>query len=329
MGDDREDRATGRFNCTPEERAVFEAGIKLATIYHQFVGTPFCKRSVHDLEKSIQSAIETQPYVESARVRIVRDGGDKSDEYTYSSLDGDSIDAVVTIRIGDVRAVAEMRYDDELKYPLMYVSSVGRVRRLDIDCFYTIQPLPVMGDATLVNNIKIGITGLPISGKTYALRHVIEMLGEKDVKIGGMIDEKIMDGRRATGMKVTNIQTGESVVFASPEIESKITVGSLGVDLSLFESVAIEAIKTACETCDLIVIDEVGKVEVESEAFVDAVKDALDEDKPMIITLHKKSRNPLLQDIRRRDDVRILEITPTNRNLLPYKIMTLMTGEAQ
>lgn len=181
----------------------------------------------------------------------------------------------------------------------------------------------------MVNNIKIGITGLPNSGKTYALRHVIEMLSKKNVEIGGMIDEKIKEGRRSTGMKVTNIATGEFVEFANPEIESKITIGSLGVDLSLFESIAIEAIKDACENCDVIVIDEIGKVEVESKAFVDVVKDALDEDKPMIITLHKKSRNPLLQDIRRRDDVRILDITPTNRNLLPYKIMTLMTGEPQ
>jgi nucleoside-triphosphatase len=53
----------------------------------------------------------------------------------------------------------------------------------------------------------------------------------------------------------------------------------------------------------------------------------LDVEKPMLLTLHKKSRNPLLQDIRRRDDVRILEVTPINRNLLPYKIMKLMKGE--
>ena len=69
-------------------------------------------------------------------------------------------------------------------------------------------------------------------------------------------------------------------------------------------------------------------MEVESESFIEAVKEALDADKPMIITLHKKSRNPLLQDIRRRDDVRILEVTPTNRNILPFKIVKLMNGES-
>lgn len=179
----------------------------------------------------------------------------------------------------------------------------------------------------MVNNIKIGITGLPGAGKTYILKHVTRMLSDQNVTIGGMIDEKTSDGRHSTGMTVTNIRTGESAVFAIPGFESKVTLGNLGVDLSLFESVAIEAIKTACEECDLIVIDEVGRVEVESRAFVDAVNDALDVDKPMIITLHKKSRNPLLQDIRRRDDVRILEVTPTNRNLLPHKIMALMNGE--
>ena len=177
------------------------------------------------------------------------------------------------------------------------------------------------------NDIKIGITGLPGSGKTYALLRVIEMLKEEGVTIGGMIDEPLTDGRHKTGFIVKNILTGESQIFASAEIESKIMVGKIGVDLSKFEEIGITAIKDACEKCDIIVIDEVGKIEVESPAFIEAVKEALDVDKPMILTLHKKSRNPLLQDIRRRDDVRILEVTPTNRNLLPYKIIRLMNGE--
>ena len=105
-------------------------------------------------------------------------------------------------------------------------------------------------------------------------------------------------------------------------------VGKIGVDLSKLEEIGVKAIRDACQKCDIIVIDEVGKMEVESQLFIDAVKEALDADKPMIITLHKKSRNPLLQDIRRRDDVRILEVTPTNRNILPYKIVRLMSGES-
>ena len=73
-----------------------------------------------------------------------------------------------------------------------------------------------------------------------------------------------------------------------------------------------------------MVIDEIGKFTVESEGFVNAVRIALQNDPPSLLTLHKKSRHPLLQDIRRRDDARILEVTPVNRALLPYKIHKLM-----
>ncbi len=191
------------------------------------------------------------------------------------------------------------------------------------------EPVVVLAGVSMITDIKIGITGLPGAGKTYALLRVIEMLqNDEELAIGGMIDEPIGDGRHKTGFTVRDLATGDTAVFASTEIESKIMVGKIGVDLSKLEEIGVKAIREACEKCDIIVIDEVGKMEVESQLFIDAVKDALDADKPMIITLHKKSRNPLLQDIRRRDDVRILEVTPTNRNLLPYKIVKLMNGES-
>lgn len=179
----------------------------------------------------------------------------------------------------------------------------------------------------MISDIKIGITGLPGAGKTTALLRVIDMLKAEEMTIGGMINEPIMDGRHTVGFTTRNLLTGEKETFASTEIESKIMIGKIGVNIDVLEKVGVKAIQDACEQCDIIVIDEVGKAEVESELFSQVVKDALDIDKPMILTLHKKSRNPLLQDIRRRDDVRILEVTPTNRNLLPYKIVRLMNGE--
>src|SRR3989304_7583630 len=175
--------------------------------------------------------------------------------------------------------------------------------------------------------LKIGITGLPGAGKTYALLKVIEMLESDGQKVGGMITEPIGKRNRREGFYVRDWATKEKRVFASREIESKTMVGRYGVDISALEEVGVNALRHATENSDVIVIDEVGKMEVESPNFVQAVKDALDADKPLILTLHKKSRNPLLQDIRRRDDARILEGTQVNRNLLPYKIVKLMKGE--
>ena len=175
--------------------------------------------------------------------------------------------------------------------------------------------------------MKIGITGLPGAGKTHALLKVIEMLEAEEMTVGGMITQPIIEEKKRTGFHVIDWQTKEKAVLAHVDIQSKFMVGKFGVDLNALEKVGVESLNKAVQESDVIVIDEVGRMEVESPSFVKAVKDALEVDKPIILTLHKKSRNPLLQDIRRRDDVRILEVTPINRNLLPYKIMKLMKGE--
>ncbi|MDO5861769.1 MAG: dihydroneopterin aldolase family protein [Thermoplasmata archaeon] len=123
---DRETAASSRFACGDRDRALFEAGIKMGTLYHQFVGIPVSVRSVSDLESVMADAIKVQPYVEDARVDIKRDSLPRGgDEYSYSSLTGEMIDAVITVRVGAARVVAEIRYDPELQYPLMYVSSIS------------------------------------------------------------------------------------------------------------------------------------------------------------------------------------------------------------
>jgi len=175
--------------------------------------------------------------------------------------------------------------------------------------------------------VKIGITGLPESGKTFTLLKVIEMLADENTTIGGMITKPIFRKGKKTGFEVLNWMTKEKAVMAKLDPEAPTGEVIFIVDKDVLENIGVKAINQASEGADIIIIDEVGRLEVESEIFVNAVKEALDTDKPLILTLHKKSRNPLLQDIRRRDDVRILEVTPINRNLLPYKIMRLMSGE--
>tara|TARA_B100001115_G_C15804422_1_gene398134 strand:+ start:396 stop:980 length:585 start_codon:yes stop_codon:yes gene_type:complete len=185
---------------------------------------------------------------------------------------------------------------------------------------------------------KIGITGLPRSGKSAVLAKVLEMLEDERKReinarggdgantniIGGMRTEPLTENSERVGYKVININTGAEAVMAHKSIDSRLRVLGYGIDTEALESVAIEAIEFARDYCEVIVIDEIGKFTVESEEFVNVVRSALEVDKPTLLALHKKSRHPLLQDIRRRDDARILEVTPVNRALLPYKIHKLM-----
>lgn len=125
MTESREVLAAKKFKCSTKERAMFEAGIKMGTIYHQFVGVPVDQNSVETLEAAMEKGILVQPYVEDVKVRIDRSVfGNKRDEYSYVSLTGEMLDVILKISIENVRVTAEMRYDPVLKYPLMYISDV-------------------------------------------------------------------------------------------------------------------------------------------------------------------------------------------------------------
>ena len=184
---------------------------------------------------------------------------------------------------------------------------------------------------------KIGITGLPRSGKSAVLDKVVSMIIEErkaDSRgrrrmnvaniIGGMRTEAIIEEGERVGYACVDILSGDRGVMAHREIDSRNRILGFGIDPSELDKVAVPAIQNAIGNCEILVIDEVGKFSVESEGFVAAVRGALEYDMPTLLTLHKKSRHPLLQDIRRRDDGRILEVTPVNRALLPYKILKLI-----
>ena len=180
---------------------------------------------------------------------------------------------------------------------------------------------------------KIGITGLPRSGKSAVLDKVVSMVIEErkaDPRnpgtnvIGGMRTEAIIEDGERVGYACIDIEPGDSGVMAHREIDSRNRILGYGIDPTEIDRVGGPAIQNAVGNCEILVVDEVGKFSVESEGFVAAVRGALEYDMPTLLTLHKKSRHPLLQDIRRRDDGRILEVTPVNRALLPYKILKLI-----
>ena len=185
---------------------------------------------------------------------------------------------------------------------------------------------------------KIGITGLPRSGKSVVMQKVVQMLGDERMKemrargedvhdakiLGGMRCEALIENGERVGFKCINFQTGEEAVMAHKSIDSRLRVLGYGINPDALKEIAVPAIQQAMDEYEVIVIDEIGKFSVESEDFVDVVRKAMKVDKPTLLTLHKKSRHPLLQDIRRRDDARILEVTPVNRALLPYKIHKLI-----
>ncbi len=119
------DPTAAYFAGTERDRAAFEAGIKLGSILHQYVGAPLRPETIGPLEKAIEAGTRAQPLVEDVRVRIDRARVRLRGPYAYAALSEDMLDVEVTIRVGVARAVGALRYVSELDYPLMYLKDVG------------------------------------------------------------------------------------------------------------------------------------------------------------------------------------------------------------
>ncbi|MEI7856834.1 MAG: dihydroneopterin aldolase family protein [Methanomicrobiales archaeon] len=103
---------------TDREQAVFEAGIKLGALYHQWVGTPISRKSAASVESAIEQAVVLQPFVEEITVRLDRNLMTEN-AFGYSELSGLMFNVEIITRVGFTYCHA--RLAPEKGYPLMRI----------------------------------------------------------------------------------------------------------------------------------------------------------------------------------------------------------------
>ncbi len=110
-------------STSPREGCAFEAGIKLGTIFHQFMGTPVSESSKASLEEAIRRAVLNQPHVVEVRVRIREEALRRASRNTfgYASLSPEMLEAEVWIEYGGTRCCGRLAYSSESSYPEMWV----------------------------------------------------------------------------------------------------------------------------------------------------------------------------------------------------------------
>jgi len=136
-----------------------------------------------------------------------------------------------------------------------------------------------------------------------------------------MISEELRDANGArSGFKLENLRTRESGVLAHVNHKDGPRVGKYKVNLMDIERVAVKAIQQAISEADVILVDELGPMELLSESFIQAVQAALAAPKPLAGTIHRNARHHLVISIRSNPDYDIIEVTDRNRDALPEMI---------
>jgi len=148
------------------------------------------------------------------------------------------------------------------------------------------------------------LTGAPGSGKTTLLE---KLISELEVSADGFITREIREKGSRVGFLVQDLK-GNQELLASINFPSHLRVGKYRVNLAGFEKIALPALERALSDAELVVIDEIGKMELFSDLFQKLVIKALDSPKPLLATILQKS-HPFAEQIKRRPDVVIYKVS--------------------
>lgn len=161
--------------------------------------------------------------------------------------------------------------------------------------------------------MKIAITGKPGIGKTTACLKVYEALKDK-INIEGFITFEVREKGRRVGFKIRELKSSKESWLAKVG-DGKIKVGKYVVFVDAVDEIS-ESITNY--DADLIIIDEIGPMELKSRKFIEAVEMLVNKDNNLLFSIHLKSNHPLLQKIRKSFKVFVLD--EENRDIIPIKI---------
>ena len=159
--------------------------------------------------------------------------------------------------------------------------------------------------------------GRPGAGKTTALRSLSQLLRDADIPLCGFLTKELRQGRGRVGFEIETFD-GERGVLAHVKLPGPPRVGRYGVNLEAFERVALPGLDRPRKEC-VVLIDELGKMELASTRFREAVVTLFDYPVPIVASV-QMSRHPITDALKRRPDVEKLRLSASNRDRLPGEL---------
>jgi nucleoside-triphosphatase len=170
------------------------------------------------------------------------------------------------------------------------------------------------------------VTGPPGVGKSTLVSKVVFRLKSAGVIVGGCTtSEKKVRGVRV-GYFVNDLTDGTTGELAS--VESKIgpRVGKYRVNLVDLSRVGAAGLSKAAESSELIVIDEVGPLELVSPEFRRAVVACIVSGKPVLAVVHERLDDDVLNEVRAKA-METFALTTENRDELAEELGRMLLSE--
>lgn len=161
---------------------------------------------------------------------------------------------------------------------------------------------------------NIFLTGAPSSGKTTVIKKVIKYLR---LPANGFFTEEERMGDKRVGFIMRTLD-GRRGYLAHRDIRSPFHIRHYGVSTENIEMIAVPSL--APTESNVIILDEIGRMECFSKAFRRAVLTALDSPNIVVGTV-TFGGDDFITELKSRGDIDISEVTLENRDRLPDVIL--------
>jgi nucleoside-triphosphatase len=151
------------------------------------------------------------------------------------------------------------------------------------------------------------------------------MLKNSGVEVDGFYSVEVKDKGERIGFSFVDIKTGDTVLLASINGDG-IRFGRYRIKVKNIDQFVPKAIKRAIEYSNVVIIDEIGPMELFSNSFRKAVEDLLKTDKVVIAVVHRSFSHDLMKEVLKSAKAKI-EVTESNRDEIPEQLFQLLKSE--
>jgi nucleoside-triphosphatase len=171
-----------------------------------------------------------------------------------------------------------------------------------------------------MNTKNLLVTGPPGCGKSTLIEKIVTHI---DKPMTGFFTRELRDQGQRVGFSITTL-SGKQSLLAHETSKSRVRVGRYGVDIDAIDQIAVPSLSPS-DPAEIIVIDEIGKMECASPRFREAVLRVLDSEHPVVGSIAQRGGS-FIQKVRERDDVSLVRISETNRDWLLEDLLTSLLG---
>ena len=159
----------------------------------------------------------------------------------------------------------------------------------------------------MINTKNLFITGKPGSGKTTLIREACLPFSNR---IGGFYTEELRENNARMGFVLKTFD-GRQGLLARKGMKSPCKLNKYGIDLSVLEGIGIAALRKALEEKRIIVIDEIGSMEILSDPFRQVLLECLNSRQKVLATIRYNAQ-PFTDEVRKMAATSMVTLTRSN-----------------